>query len=319
MEAREKLGLSQKDVADQLFLKPHYIKNIDDGEFDRFPKQAFVRGYLRSYARTVELNGDLIVELYDKELQRVEPEPELKSATEEKVGKAHIAGPILNLGTISLCLFLVVIGLVWSLAYYDESDSSVHNTVTAASGPELYQAASAADSYVGAPMSGNLSLTVDDYLNGSDEDKNTATKNVEKIAAKVSLDAEQKTNVSAIELTAAEAETAKGESDIDDQAIGIERFERGPFEYITVDAGGLDELRLTFGDECWVEVSDGRHEVVYYEDLHEEGDILTIYGTLTFEVLLGRATVVEMLYNGAPVDLEPYIGRDKTAKIYIAD
>ena len=24
---------------------------------------------------------------------------------------------------------------------------------------------------------------------------------------------------------------------------------------------------ITFGDECWVEVSDGRHEIVYYEDL----------------------------------------------------
>ena len=325
VEAREKLGLSQRDVADQLFLKPQYIKNIDDGEFDRIPKQAFVRGYLRSYARTVELDGNLIVELYDKERQRVEPEPEFAGVTEEKVGAAHITGSIFNAGTISLCLLLVVIGLVWSLVDYDETESSLSNTLPAASGNGAYQTASAADSYVGAPMSRNLARAVDDYMSVSgDEDKDNEMKNVEKISVEMSLDTAQIASVAAIESTAAEAsraeaETVKAESQIDNQAISVERFEKGPFEYITVDAGGLDELLLTFGDECWVEVSDGRHEIVYYEDLHEKGDVLTIYGTLTFEVLLGKATVVEMLYNGAPVDLEPYIGRDKTAKIYIAD
>ena len=150
------------------------------------------------------------------------------------------------------------------------------NSLPAANGNGAYQTASAADSYVGLDEP-QLARAVDDYMSVSgDEDKDNEMKNVEKISVEMSLDTARITDVAAIELTAAEAnraeaETVKAESQIDNQAIGVERFEEGPFEYITVDAGGLDELLLTFGDECWVEVSDGRHKIVYYEDLHEKG------------------------------------------------
>ena len=111
-------------------------------------------------------------------------------------------------------------------------------------------------------------------------------------------------------------ESVSGETD--ERAISIERNFDGELNYITVDAGGVAELTMTFTDECWVEVSDGQHGTVYF-DLNRKDDVLTVYGTLAFEILLGKATGVEMLYNGAPFDLEPYIGPDETAKISISD
>ena len=54
-------------------------------------------------------------------------------------------------------------------------------------------------------------------------------------------------------------------------------------------------------------------------DLNNEQDILTVFGSSPFEVLLGRASGVQMLYNGVPFDLEPYIGPDKTAKVKLTE
>ena len=89
--ARESLGFSQKEVADKLYLTTTFIRYIDAGEFEKIPKQAFVKGYLRSYARTVNLSGDEIVSLYEAELQAHTPEPEIKGVTEENVTSFNVS------------------------------------------------------------------------------------------------------------------------------------------------------------------------------------------------------------------------------------
>ena len=100
--------------------------------------------------------------------------------------------------------------------------------------------------------------------------------------------------------------------------ITIDRTTENGRNYITVDAAGSDQIELSFTDECWVEVNDTLHGLVY-QDLRRVGDVLTVYGSAPFEVLLGKASGVQMIYNGRPVDLEPYTGRDRTAKLTIGE
>ena len=83
-----------------------------------------------------------------------------------------------------------------------------------------------------------------------------------------------------------------------------------------MNAGGPDKLALSFKDECWVEIADNQRGSIYY-DLNQANDVLTIYGTAPFKVLLGKATGVEMIYNGGPVELEPFIGPDRAAKLTV--
>ena len=90
----------------------------------------------------------------------------------------------------------------------------------------------------------------------------------------------------------------------------------GTRRFFTVDASGPDQLELLFSDECWVEIEDNQFGLIY-NDLNQSNDVLTIYGTGPFKVLLGKATGVEMIYNGGQVELEPFVGRDRTAKIIV--
>jgi cytoskeleton protein RodZ len=99
-------------------------------------------------------------------------------------------------------------------------------------------------------------------------------------------------------------------------SVKFERTTDGTRSFVTVDAGGFDQLELLFWDECWVEIADNQFGLIY-NDLNQVNDVLTLYGTAPFKVLLGKATGVEMIYNGRPIELEPFISRDRTAKLTV--
>lgn len=59
--AREALGLSIADVAQQLKFAPRQIEALEQEQFDRLPAGTFVRGMLRAYARMLKLDSDALV------------------------------------------------------------------------------------------------------------------------------------------------------------------------------------------------------------------------------------------------------------------
>ena len=57
-EAREKQGLSLIDVANRLKFAPRQIEALEQDNFARLPEIAFVRGFVRSYAKFLHLDPD---------------------------------------------------------------------------------------------------------------------------------------------------------------------------------------------------------------------------------------------------------------------
>lgn len=55
-EAREQLGLSVADVANRLKFAPRQIEALEEDNFARLPEIAFVRGFVRSYAKLLQLD-----------------------------------------------------------------------------------------------------------------------------------------------------------------------------------------------------------------------------------------------------------------------
>ncbi len=56
-EAREQLGLSINDVSNRIKFAPKQIEWLEADDFVRLPEAAFVRGFVRSYARLLKLNS----------------------------------------------------------------------------------------------------------------------------------------------------------------------------------------------------------------------------------------------------------------------
>ena len=53
-EARERLGLSVADVAAQIKFAPRQIEALEADDFKHLPEAAFLRGFVRSYAKILQ-------------------------------------------------------------------------------------------------------------------------------------------------------------------------------------------------------------------------------------------------------------------------
>src|SRR6266699_7255314 len=61
--AREASGLSLDQVAQQLKLAPRQVKALEDEDFGKLPGRTFARGFVRNYARLLNLDGDHLLSM----------------------------------------------------------------------------------------------------------------------------------------------------------------------------------------------------------------------------------------------------------------
>ncbi len=349
-EARQRLGLSQKEVADKLYLTTSFIKYIDASEFSSLPKPAFIKGYLRSYARVVDLSGDEIVALYDAELQIAEPTPEIRGVTEEDVGTASITGPVLQISLIGLGGLALVVAVIWWIVSDPEEETPLSVAQPGVSQPATQDSSEAVFDFVLLPQEGaalqseqvSQAQAVQDQTGLESQVAMTETlRTIDTVEHALAETVAESREVSAIPVTEESIQEAATEQSTSEQStseqstseqstseqdspgvvavadsVKFERTTDGARSFVTVDASGFDQLELSFRDECWVEIADNQFGLIY-NDLNQVNDVLTIYGTAPFEVLLGKATGVEMIYNGRPFELEPFINRDRTAKLTV--
>lgn len=62
--AREKAGLTEAEIAERLFLHEGFVKHLETDDFDKLPGPTFVKGYIKSYCRLVNLCPDPLIALY---------------------------------------------------------------------------------------------------------------------------------------------------------------------------------------------------------------------------------------------------------------
>ncbi len=65
--AREAMGLSVEQVADQLKLAPRQVMAIEQGDFNALPNRAVTRGFIRAYAKAMRLDPAPLVAMVEVE------------------------------------------------------------------------------------------------------------------------------------------------------------------------------------------------------------------------------------------------------------
>lgn len=113
-EAREAAGLTAQDVADSLNLLVSHVEAIEANEFQRMNADIFVRGYVRSYARFLNLSPEPLLRA---------TEPYLKPATARKVTRdITVQSPIKPMHKVIASLVvaaLLWLGANWMFAHAD--------------------------------------------------------------------------------------------------------------------------------------------------------------------------------------------------------
>lgn len=112
--ARNSQGLSLAEVADHLKITESYVTAIEESAFDDLPQAAFVRGYIRNYAKMVGLSGQQLVDDYDQFTGNSSLEaPRLQGGRRVKPLRAHrFPSPV---HAFALVLVVSLVGLSYYL------------------------------------------------------------------------------------------------------------------------------------------------------------------------------------------------------------
>jgi cytoskeleton protein RodZ len=84
--ARENQAYSVAEVAERLFLSSSQVNAIEQGNYDYLPAEVFVKGYLRSYAKLLQLDPALILAQYQPPVAELPEHTEVETEPAPRKG-----------------------------------------------------------------------------------------------------------------------------------------------------------------------------------------------------------------------------------------
>ncbi|MDX1398585.1 MAG: DUF4115 domain-containing protein, partial [Oceanospirillum sp.] len=113
-------------------------------------------------------------------------------------------------------------------------------------------------------------------------------------------------------------DTAAEESASTEANADAEVAEEASPEEIGQAAMGLERFTITFTEECWVEVTDGR-DIKVVANLKQAGEESLVEGLPPFKLMIGNAGGAVVTYQGENVDLKPYTNRNNIARFTLGE
>ena len=323
-QERQRLGLNEKEVADQLHITMHYVKALESNSYEKLPGAVFAKGYLKSYALLLGLDVEDLMSRYDEFTHQQNAE----SAQERRLLIA-LKEKDRNKSLVIVFLIIFVTGflVLWLANSYfsEESVSDVPASVEGAQNirPALSQVN---ESQVTTPP--QLTLEVETEENSAPTDQSTITPSLEElsvIASEPLVEVDLGSNVDSSSAVISETSGSEGSPSLEDlasalQALRVEQAAGAKASsqprVITIEAIGSDLLRISFIGESWIEVNDSESRQIY-RDIREAGDVLEITGSAPFNILLGDAPFISMSLNGDEIDLSADIRIDNSARLTV--
>jgi cytoskeleton protein RodZ len=87
-EARLRQGLDFPEIEQATKIRPKYLRALEDEQFDILPGQTYVKGFLRTYAEYLGLDGQLYVDEYNSRYIHVDEETPLRARSTSSLGRA---------------------------------------------------------------------------------------------------------------------------------------------------------------------------------------------------------------------------------------
>ncbi|EKT4469238.1 RodZ domain-containing protein [Pseudomonas sp. TYF_15] len=308
--AREKRDWSQAEVARKLNLTVSSLNHVETGAFDKLPGHTFARGYIRAYAKLMDLDQAALVDAFDR-----------YTGTHAKGSDVHSLGRIEEpvrlshniLRGVSLLLLVAVVGggFFWwqdqgSLRGKELAKIALeHVEVESADGttqihpldePED-QAVSVGQQAESAPLALEPGAAEQPAANEQAPVSSTTATATATAAAPAPA---QQAPVQPAPAASPEPITPP----VQPTAAPVPAPAVAAAEPAAVPAGSA-KVAIQFTADCWTQVSDGNGKVLF-SAIKRKGDNLELTGKPPFAVRLGFARGAQVSYNGQPVDVAPF-------------
>ncbi|PMN52616.1 transcriptional regulator [Vibrio lentus] len=280
---RESLGLTQKQISDRLKLRVTLIQQIEENQFESDQVATFMRGYIRSYAKYVNLDEKVVLSALHHAGDAQHQEQEMLSFSRKTKTEKHNS----RIMILTWSIFAVIAGISslwwWQNQQQDTLSQSLVNTesseelvVEESLDPELtsLEVIEAEQNTETSPVTENS----DDLLTVVSAAE--ASENIEQV--------EETQDVAEVTPVAAESETVTPEPVV-------------------------NELVMQFSADCWIQVKDAAGKTLS-TGIKKAGQTLNLSGTAPYKVILGAPEGVSMTFASEPVDLSGYTS-GKVARI----
>jgi cytoskeleton protein RodZ len=297
--AREKMGISRREMADRLNWMPSYIAAVEENRFEELRGAVFVRGYLRAYGKLLGLSEQTLMDAYNVFGGSDATAKENGKRVESRVPQVQKKGIAIPAGA---AVVVLVVFLLWYLRADQEQGVVVTAPVSAESSEvDVPEQAEQLVQELSLPLPKNAlsdpvasdAEQLDEPQPAAEEDSTSSWADVTPEAAPTGQD----------EL-AAVVQTEMGSEPGTDAAGASDTGGAGGLPSAAVEA----DLVLRFSGDCWTEVRNAAGEIIY-ADLSGAGDTVNLDGDAPFDILLGDSTVVEIEYLKTPVTIQRRPGR----------
>lgn len=284
-DARRKLSLSIEDVAGRLKFQTSLVQNIEQDIFDPKLPATFNRGYLRSYAKLVNVDVDEVLSAYDMlgvaELQRSEMQS-FSNLTEKEAEHSRLMW-------LSYFIAAILIGLM--ILWWQQEPKQAFDENAPDAQPRL-----------------------------SHQNKNVDKNNKTELAQQEStpLVAEQPA-VEAVELSPVNESTKQAISK--PKTVDLPVTESPVTELKGLTGDEVDSVSLsankqepmvdlstavfTFSGDCWVNIFDATGERIAW-GIKKSGYVMTVTGKAPLKITLGKPELAAIVFNGQSIDMSVF-------------
>ena len=269
-EARERLGLSVTDVADQIKFAPRQIEALEADDLTQLPEITFVRGFVRSYARILHLDAQVLLEM----LPKIDANPVqlVPASIDTPFDETHSVQRqnLVWLGAALLLAVVVVAFAVWHFTTPVAQPKVTQLETPVALPAEVQIQPASAVPETGAVCAASAAMT----LQASSAVKQART---------------QAENT----LSAQGAPSIKPEKAAPQSGAPVQKT----------------ALHLIFDEESWVEIKDKDGNILASR-IGSVGSELRLDGSKPFSLVIGHAAGVRLYYHEKLVELKPHTNVD---------
>jgi cytoskeleton protein RodZ len=283
-QARERANLSSQDIADRMKLKKALIEDIEQDNYDINLSLTFVRGYLKLYAKHVQVNEAEILSAFESlSTQKKEP-AKLQSFSRRVANQAN--DDKLMLVTYLIVTAVIALVVIWWFQQSSTDSTTIPNvnnlpeSVSPEVIPQVVLPLEIAvtrdtETLIPAPLDENMPI----------DDSGIATSKVE--LAQVVED----------NVTDGQPISAEGLDDTSNVVVVADVIDTS----LTETAAAVD-LIFEFSGDCWMNLSDATGENIAF-GVKVKGRVMPVSGIPPFVVTLGAPEVVQIRYAGEPLDM----------------
>ncbi len=324
-QAREKNELSQQTVADRLCLKLSTVRDIEEDNIPSNISPTFLRGYIRAYAKLVQVPESDILSILDKQMPSkatIKTSPMQSFSAGKKRKKRD--GWLMKI-TWAIILLLLGMTVLWWWQNYKaqqvtlSDQSSVENTLTATSEKDAVAPvpAIAGDNVkdnqpVAAAQQGSLPQSSTAQAGSPAEANSPAVNSQTPIASAVQA---EPVNPSLTTPPASPAtKTASKTEKSANAGAGNAVVSSSSVDVNNTDAVSHNELVVNFNGECWIAIKNAAGKALF-SGIKYKGDRLKFSGHSLYALTIGAPAEVNIQFQGKPVDLSAFMKKKGAARL----